>query len=80
MRTEYRTLNYMGDTTWLSGEITGVRTDDVLGPLIEIDVRGVNQRGVENLLGKGIILVASKTTGLAKLPPAPPITPHRREA
>jgi len=80
MRTEYRTFNYMGDTTWLSGEITGVRTDDVLGPLIEIDVRGVNQRGVENLRGKGIILVASKTAGPAKLPPAPPITPHRREA
>jgi hypothetical protein len=80
MRTEYRAFNYMGDTTWLSGEITGARTDEALGPLIEIDVRGVNQRGGENLRGKGIILVASKAGGPAKLPPAPPITPHRRQA
>ncbi len=80
MRTEYRTFNYMGDTSWITGEITAARIDEVLGPLIEIDVRGVNQRGVENLRGKGIILVASKATGLAKLPPAPPITPHRRQA
>ena len=80
MRTEYRAFNYIGDTTWLSGVITGVRTDETLGPLIEIDVRGVNQRGGDNLVGKGIILVASKATGPAKLPPPPAITNHRRNA
>jgi hypothetical protein len=44
--------------------ITGVRGDAVLGPLIEIDVRGVNQRGGDNLVGKGILLAAPR-------PPAP---------
>jgi acyl dehydratase len=78
MRTEYRTFNYMGDTTWLSGQITGVRTDEVLGPMIEIDARGINQRGVENLRGKGILLVASRSRGPAQLPPPPPLTRHRR--
>jgi acyl dehydratase len=77
-RSEYRNFNYMGDSTWLTGTITDARVDETLGPLIEIDVRGVNQRGGENLLGRGIILVASKAHGPAKLPPAPPLTEHRR--
>jgi len=78
VRSEYRNFNYMGDTTWISGEITAVHDDAPLGPRIEIDVRGVNQRGAENLRGKGVILVASRTAGPAKLPEPPPITTHRR--
>jgi acyl dehydratase len=77
MRYEFRNFNYMGDTTWLTGTITDARVDDVLGPLIELDVRGVNQRGKENILASATILVASRRTGLCKLPEPPPPPPHR---
>jgi hypothetical protein len=56
--------------TWIDGVITDVRVDDVLGPLIEVDLKGVNQRGKENIRGNATILVASRKTGLAGLPPA----------
>jgi acyl dehydratase len=77
MRYEFRNFNYMGDTTWLTGTITDVRVDDVLGPLIELDVRGVNQRGKENIRASATILVASRKTGLCKLPDPPPPPVHR---
>ncbi|GIK50923.1 MAG: MaoC family dehydratase N-terminal domain-containing protein [Hyphomonadaceae bacterium] len=77
VRSEYRNFNYMGDTTWLDGTIVDVKIDEKLGPLIEIDVVGTNQRGAENLRGRGVILVASRAHGLAQLPPPPPLTEHR---
>jgi acyl dehydratase len=77
---EVRRFNYMGDTTWIEGEITHVRIDPQLGPLIEIAITGKNQRGDENLKAGGTILVASREHGPVKLPKAPPITPHRRKA
>jgi acyl dehydratase len=71
IRFEFRAFNYMGDTTWLSGKITEARVDPVLGPLIEVEITGTNQRGVDNIRANATVLVASKTTGLAQLPPAP---------
>lgn len=76
-RCEFRNFNYMGDVTWISGEITAARIDETLGPLIEIAVRGENQRGQENLRGDATILVASREKGPVALPPAPPMTPYR---
>lgn len=77
LRYEFRSFNFMGDTTWIDGVVTDVRIDDVLGPLVEVELKGVNQRGKENIRGSGSILVASRKTGLAALPPPakPPI--HR---
>jgi hypothetical protein len=77
LRYEFRSFNYMGDTTWIDGVITAARTDDELGPLIEIDLKGVNQRGRENIRGKATILVASRASGLAKLPPPGHPPKHR---
>jgi len=71
IRFEFRAFNYMGDTTWLNGRITEARIDPILGPLIEVEVTGTNQRGVDNIRANATILVASKETGLAQLPPAP---------
>lgn len=77
LRYELRAFNYIGDVTWMSGRITEVRDDPVLGPLIEVEVAGANQRGQQNITATATILVASRTKGLAKLPPAAPMTPYR---
>jgi hypothetical protein len=67
----------MGDVTWLSGEITEVRHDEKLGPLIEVSVSGTNQRGSENIRATATILLPSRVHGPVKLPQAPPPTQHR---
>jgi len=80
IRYELRNFNYVGDTTWITGRITEARVDPVLGPLIELEVVGTNQRNQQNIVASATILVASRSGGLAKLPPSPPVTPHRRMA
>jgi acyl dehydratase len=77
MRYEFRNFNYMGDVTWLTANITEARVDPVFGPLIEMDVVGTNQRGKENVRANATVLVASRATGLCKLPNPPPPPPHR---
>jgi acyl dehydratase len=77
MRYEFRKFNYMGDVTWLTGTITGARVDPVLGPLIEVEVRGTNQRGEDNIAASAVILVASRERGLCQLPVSPPPPVHR---
>ena len=79
LRYEFRRFNYMGDTTWIEGTITAARVDETLGPLIEIEIRGVNQRGQENVRGAAIILVATRTDGLARLPDTPSLPQYRAE-
>lgn len=78
IRYELRSFNYIGDTSWISGVITDARVDPVLGPLIEVELKSLNQRGQENITATATILVASRASGLCKLPPQPPITPWRR--
>jgi acyl dehydratase len=78
LRYEFRRFNYMGDTTWISGVITDAGIDPKLGPRLEIDLKGVNQRGDANVIGSATLLVASRKSGPAQLPPRPPITPYRR--
>ena len=75
---EFRRFNYMGDVTWLTGEVTEARVDEALGPLIEMTVRGTNQRGDDNVHATATVLLPSRKHGPVKLPTAPPVTPHRR--
>lgn len=77
IRFEFRRFNYIGDVTWLDGEVTEKRVDDALGPLIEVRMTGTNQRGSENIRADATILLASREHGPAKLPQSPPPTPHR---
>jgi acyl dehydratase len=77
MRYEFRRFNYMGDTTRITGTVTDARVDEALGPLIELDIRGVNQRGHENIAATATILVASHARGPVVLPPAPLPPPYR---
>lgn len=78
IRYELRNFNYVGDTTWITATVTAARNDPELGPLIELDIRGTNQRGQENIKAEATILVASRVHGPARLPRQPEITPHRR--
>jgi acyl dehydratase len=78
IRYELRNFNYVGDTTWIRGSIKAVRVDEVLGPLIELEIKGTNQRDQVNMSAEATVLVASRKTGLAKLPPSPPLTINRR--
>ncbi len=77
MRFEFRRFNYMGDVTWLTGKITDARVDERLGPVVELAISGVNQRGAENVRADATLLVASRKHGPVKLPPAPPPPAHR---
>jgi acyl dehydratase len=74
LRTEFRRFNYMGDTTWLRGTVTQKRVDPELGPCVEIDITGTNQRGSQNVTATATILVASREHGPVQLP-SPPATP-----
>lgn len=74
---EFRRFNYMGDVTWLSGEITEARVDKQLGPLIEVQMRGTNQRGSENIRASATILLASHSHGAVNLPSRPAPTVFR---
>ncbi len=71
IRYELRNFNYVGDVTWIDGQITEVRNDPELGPLIEVSIVGTNQRGQQNITAAATILVASRSKGLANLPKAP---------
>ena len=78
IRFEFRRFNYIGDVTWLTGEITEVRHDEKLGPLMEISLRGTNQRGSDNIRADATVLLPSRQFGPFKLPTPPPPTQHRR--
>jgi len=45
MRCGVTKFNYVGDTQWITGTVTGVRSDPALGPVTEVKVEGRNQRG-----------------------------------
>jgi acyl dehydratase len=77
IRYEFRRFNYMGDVTWLNGTVSDVRVDEKLGPLIEVEIRGVNQRGAENVKAGATVLLASRAHGPVKLPAPPAPPPHR---
>ncbi len=77
IRFEFRRFNYIGDVTWLDGEVTGKRIDETLGPLIEVTMRGTNQRENENIRADATILLASRDHGPVRLPQSPLPTEHR---
>lgn len=77
LRYEFRQFNYMGDTTWIQGTVKDARVDEKLGPLVDLELRGVNQRGQENVRGQATLLVASRASGLAKPPQPPQPTQYR---
>jgi acyl dehydratase len=77
IRCEYRSFNFVGDTTWIRGEIVELRVDEDLGPLVEVKITGTNQRGQENIRASATILCTSREHGEVRMPPTPAMTPNR---
>jgi acyl dehydratase len=71
VRGEFRRFNYIGDTTWIDATISEKRVDPELGPLIELDLTGENQRGQQNIRGSATILLSSRELGPVRLPASP---------
>jgi acyl dehydratase len=67
---EIRKFNYIGDTHTFTGEVVGKRIEDG-NHLVDIEMRGTNQRDTVTCLGRATIALPSKE-GAAVTLPAPP--------
>jgi acyl dehydratase len=77
IRFDLRRFNYMGDVTWINGSVSEKRIDERLGPVVELEMSGVNQRGGENVRASATVLLASRELGPVKLPTPPPPPKYR---
>jgi hypothetical protein len=68
---QFRMFNYVGDTHWLSGEITQKYVADGDRPVVEIELTATNQRGVVTTPGSATILLPSHQFGAVRLPEPP---------
>lgn len=67
---EIRKFNYIGDTHTFTGEVVGKRVEDGLH-LVDIEMRGTNQRGVVTCPGKATVALPSRDHGPVILPTPP---------
>ncbi|MET0420202.1 MAG: hypothetical protein ABW073_00720 [Acidimicrobiia bacterium] len=67
---ELRRFNFFGDTTWYTGKVTR-KHDAEVGPAIDIEITGTNQRGKPNTHASATILLASRERGPVVLPEPP---------
>jgi hypothetical protein len=66
-------FNYMGDTQWISGAVTGVRDDPLLGPVVTVRVDGRNQRDENTCWAEMDVLLPLDDAGEPRhMPPVPP--------
>src|SRR6266542_5521580 len=70
MSDSIRKFNYMGDTQFLSGEVTAKREEDGRY-LVDLSLRIVNQRDTETAYATATVSLPSKTAGLPPLPNTP---------
>jgi hypothetical protein len=68
---EFRRFNYVGDTQWLSGEVTRAYLAEGGRPAVDVDLVVVNQRGEETTPGHATILLPSREHGPVRLPDPP---------
>jgi acyl dehydratase len=62
-------FNYVGDTHWMTGEITAI---DVPSSTVEIEVKGTNQRGEVTCLGSAVVILPTDSSHPAQSPPYDP--------
>jgi acyl dehydratase len=68
--TEIRKFNYMGDTHVITGEVVDKRIDDGRC-VVDIEMRGTNQRDVVTCPGKATVALPSREHGAVVLPEPP---------
>ncbi|WP_051266412.1 FAS1-like dehydratase domain-containing protein [Nakamurella lactea] len=71
-RCEFRKFNFVGDTTRLQGRVIEQLIHPELGPSVELEITGTNQRGEENIRGSATVLLPSRERGPVVLPSPPP--------
>lgn len=70
MSDSIRKFNYMGDTQFLTGQVTGKRIEDGRY-LVDLELKMVNQRDVETAFASATVSLCSRQAGLAPLPRVP---------
>jgi hypothetical protein len=71
LHSEQRRFNYIGDTTWISGKVTG--KDELDGPrfAVELEILCTNQRGEATSPGSATVLLPSRAQDEVILPNPP---------
>jgi len=64
---QHRKFNYIGDTTWLRGRVTGKRRDGDR-QRVDVEVRCENQRGMITSPGTAVVVLPSRGGGPIELP------------
>ena len=70
LRCEHRKFNYIGDTTWISGKVTGKRIDGE-HHVVDLELVCTNQRGEETTPGTATVILPSREHGSIVLPEPP---------
>jgi hypothetical protein len=68
---EIRKFNYVGDTHVITGEVVDKRVDEEGRHLVEIQMRGTNQRDLDTCFGTAIVALPSRDDGPVVLPTPP---------
>jgi acyl dehydratase len=76
---EIRKFNYVGDTTTITGEVVAKRQEDGRF-LVDIEMRGTNQRDVVTCPGHATVALPSRNHGTVTLPEPPADLQARAEA
>lgn len=76
---EIRKFNYIGDTTIITGEVVGKRVEDGRY-LVDIEMRGTNQRDVVTCPGRAVVALPSRDHGASPLPEPPADLQARADA
>jgi acyl dehydratase len=74
---QHRRFNFIGDTSWLSGEVVEKVQTEAAGGVrneVHLNVRVTNQRGVVTTPGKAVVLLPSREIGPVVLPRPPAST------
>jgi acyl dehydratase len=68
---EFRAFNYVGDTQWITGEVTRHYLAEGGRPAVDLALAARNERGLQTTVGAATILLPSREHGPVRLPDPP---------